>query len=194
MKTFTKLAVTSSSAAFSLAALMFNAGSATAFQANFEFNSTGGVANDAFGSGTLIFDDASLTGSGIENISLNTLSSPIFNFTFGTADGITYDETGVQGSPVFSFLNGSLIGASFTAKTLLTDYPGSLLTVSGTTFTDTDTEPGQPTVLYNSGNVIFKTVQPVPEPDTISVSSIVLAGALSWLLNKKRVTTQKTKS
>jgi hypothetical protein len=110
-----KLAVATMGIAISLVAIEPIPVEAAVFNFSFNYNSQN------FGSGSLSFNDASLTGKGEEKIKLSQLLGSSFQFLFagGTINdplfGLSPSRTEAGLDPTFTFNNGSLTGLSFAA-------------------------------------------------------------------------------
>ena len=155
-------------AVFLAAALSFGAGASHAASINYNF---GGVVD----SGTLLgetyagqfaFDDALLTGTGNEYLSVNTLS---FNFL-----GNAFDQTNAAVLPEAAFLDGALLGLSFNISAFNPGFaaiPG-FFDVSESYFAY-DNGTGN----AGFGSLAYS-VSAVPEPETwtMLLSGLVLVG------------------
>ena len=155
-------------AVFLAAALSFGAGASHAASINYNF---GGVVD----SGTLLgetyagqftFDDALLTGSGNEYLSVNTLS---FNFL-----GNAFDQTNAAVLPEAAFLEGAFLGLSFNVSAFNPGFaaiPG-FFDISESYFAY-DNGAGN----AGFGSLAY-TVSVVPEPETWSMllSGLALVG------------------
>ncbi|HEY9693167.1 MAG TPA: hypothetical protein V6D15_13225 [Oculatellaceae cyanobacterium] len=150
-------------------------------------------------SGSLSFDDVSLTGQGTETKSLNQLINPIFALR---DDTIPFDFPNAflsQINPSFTFNNGNLIGFDSSAQfpnpadnNLTIEFTVASNDLAPNTRWRTNIFAGQTLVGSLSGNYTINTVTPfqsVPEPGVTSGLGIV---ALAYI-SKKAISSGRNK-
>ena len=91
-----------------MAAIGVAPASAAIVSYNFDINVDSGLFTEQTFSGSLSFDDASLTGTGSESVEIESLSLDFF--------GTVYTEADLEVTPDVEFLDGELLGLSLSSE------------------------------------------------------------------------------
>ncbi|NEP00769.1 MAG: PEP-CTERM sorting domain-containing protein [Symploca sp. SIO2E9] len=177
-----KIAVATTGAALTIAAIDANPAHALRFKSNFTVDiTTGDLAGNSY-DGYFTFEDSELTGIGNEEVVADKVS---FDF-----NGITYTEEqdfDYPNAPLVEFDGGSLLGLNFVPFDEFFALPFDLINDSFQYFAHNS---GEVVVSFQGegvGSVTYTEPETIPEPATILGLSVVAAGLL---LRKKQGASQ----